>query len=322
MNAIHSVPRFLQKYMVFSIPVALLLGFLFGLNFDAKPLKVWVMPLTFLMIYPSMVGLNFKQVFSHGDSQLQLVTMGMNFLVLPSIAYGLGWFFFADNPMLHLGLFLTGLLPTSGMTLAWTQMASGNLPSAVKMTVIGLVVGSLLTPFYMKGAFGTTVDMPLAQTLVQIALIVFLPLVLAFLTQRIALARFGKEKFVNHIKPKFGPWGTMGVLGVQFVAMALKAPDLAANPKLLLWLGIPMLVFYLLNFVVSTLLAKLFVQRADGVAFIYGTVLRNLSIALAISMTVLGSKGSEVALLISIGFVFQAQLAAWHVKMLPYFIKK
>lgn len=322
MSSIHAAPRFLQKYMVFSIPAALLLGFLFGFTFDAKPLKVWVMPLTFLMIYPSMVGLNFKQVFSHGDSKLQLATMGMNFILLPTVAYGLGWFFFSDNPLLHLGLFLTGLLPTSGMTLAWTQMGSGNLPSAVKMTVIGLVVGSLLTPFYMKGAFGTTVDMPLSQTLVQIALIVFLPLVLAFITQRVALARYGKEKFVNHIKPKFGPWGTVGVLGVQFVAMALKAPELAANPKLLLWLGIPMLVFYLLNFVVSTLLAKLFTQRADGVAFIYGTALRNLSIALAISMTVLGPKGSEVALLISMGFVFQAQLAAWHVKILPYVLAK
>ena len=65
------------------------------------------------------------------------------------------------------------------------------------------------------------------------------------------------------------------------------------------------------------MLARRFQSRADGVAFIYGTALRNLSIALAIAMTVLGPEGSEAALLISMGFIFQAQLAAWHVKMLP-----
>jgi ACR3 family arsenite transporter len=64
----------------------------------------------------------------------------------------------------------------------------------------------------------------------------------------------------------------------------------------------------------STWLARFFTKRTDGIAFIYGTALRNLSIALAIAMTVFGKSGSEVALLISLGFIIQAQMAAWHVK--------
>lgn len=317
MSLIHQIPRFLQRYMVFSIPFTLLLGFAVGCFVNTKSLQVLVLPLTFLMIYPSMVGLNFKQVFCRGDTPVQLSALAMNFILIPLLAYGIGWVFFSDRPMLHMGLFLTGLLPTSGMTLAWTQMAKGNLPAAVKMTIVGLVVGSLLAPFYLMLAFRTSIEIPLAKTVLQIIFIVFLPLILGFFTQRVLLKRFGKEGFVNQWKPLFGPWGTIGVLGVQFVAISMKAPDLLQDPKLLLWLGFPMLLFFVLNFVLSTLLAKLFTLRANGVAFIYGTVLRNLSIALAIVMTVFGPEGSETALLISMGFVFQAQLAAWHVKFLP-----
>lgn len=60
MSLIHQIPRFLQRYMVFSIPFTLLLGFAVGCFVNTKSLQVLVLPLTFLMIYPSMVGLNFK----------------------------------------------------------------------------------------------------------------------------------------------------------------------------------------------------------------------------------------------------------------------
>lgn len=318
MNKVASIlfkaPALLQKYMVLSIPGVMLLGFLFGYFTDASALHTLVVPLTFLMVYPSMVGLNFKQVISGGDTKLQGATQAFNFLAIPTLAYFLGLWFFPNNPMLQLGLFMTGLLPTSGMTLSWTNMAKGNLPSAVKMTIIGLVAGSLLAPFYMKIVFGESIALPLSKTLAQIALVVFFPMLLGFVTQRILIRKHGQKIFAEQIKHKIAPWGTIGVLGVQFVAMALKADDLVARPELLLLLGVPMFVFYLVNFALSTWVARFFATRADGIAFIYGTALRNLSIALAIAMTVFGKTGADIALLISLGFIFQAQMAAWHVK--------
>lgn len=310
------IPHILQKNMVLSIPVFMLAGLLFGLAFDSNFLQKAVVPLTFLMVYPTMVGLNFKQAFSGGDAKLQGITQAFNFIIMPLIAYLLGLWFFRDDPMLRLGLFMTGLLPTSGMTLSWTNLAKGNLPAAVKMTLIGLVAGSILAPFYMKFAFGKAIDMPLSKTLCQVMVIVLIPMLLGFLTQRTLVKRFGMKRFQDDIKHRITPWGTIGVLGMMFSAIALKAEQLVARPQLLLILGVPMLSFYLLNFGLSTWLARYFASRADGVAFIYGTALRNLSIALAISMTVLGKQGTEIAILISIGFIFQSQLAAWHVKYL------
>lgn len=47
---------------------------------------------------------------------------------------------------------------------------------------------------------------------------------------------------------------------------------------------------------------------------VYGTVMRNLSIALAIAMGVFGEQGSEIALVIALAYIIQVQAAAWYVK--------
>ncbi|MBE9067655.1 arsenic resistance protein, partial [Leptolyngbya cf. ectocarpi LEGE 11479] len=47
----------------------------------------------------------------------------------------------------------------------------------------------------------------------------------------------------------------------------------------------------------------------------YGTVMRNLSIALAIAMTAFGKEqGAEIALIIAMAYIIQVQAAAWYVR--------
>jgi len=107
---------------------------------------------------------------------------------------------------------------------------------------------------------------------------------------------------------------TIGVLGIVFVAMSLKADSIISNPIILLHYLVPLALLYLINFVLSTIVAKLFFNRGDGIALVYGTVMRNLSIALAIAMTAFGEKGSEIAIIIAMAYIIQVQTAAWYVK--------
>jgi hypothetical protein len=45
-----------------AIPAMMILGFLFGLYFDAAFLKALIVPLTFLMVYPVMAPLTVRKV--------------------------------------------------------------------------------------------------------------------------------------------------------------------------------------------------------------------------------------------------------------------
>jgi ACR3 family arsenite efflux pump ArsB len=209
------------------------------------------------------------------------------------------------------------------MTISWTGFAKGNLNAAVKMTVIGLIAGSLATPFYAKWLMGAVIEIPLAEVFQQIIFIVFLPMLLGFATKQILVATVGADKYNKNLKQKFPAFSTLGVLGIVFVALALKAKSIVANPVALITYFIPLVIIYGFNFVLSTLVGKALFERGDAIALVYGTVMRNLSIALAIAITVFGPKeGSEMALIIAMGYIIQVQSAAWYVKLTDKFFGK
>ncbi len=304
----------IQKNLALAIPVAMIAGLLTGYLTDTASMKQWILPATFLMVYPMMVTMAFERIAQRGDSLLQSTTQGINFLLIPAISYGLGLLFFPDEPWFRLGFLLVSLLPTSGMTISWTGMSKGNMEAAVKMTVIGLILGSLLTPVYIQVLMGTAVSVPFSGILMQILTVVALPLILGFLTQQLLKKRYGKQAFNTSIKIKFPPFSTLGVLIIVYIAMALKAKGIISNPQVILRLALPLLLLYAINFVISTVIARSFFNRADGLALVYGTVLRNLSIALAIAMTSFGSEGSDIALIVALGYIIQIQGSSWYVK--------
>jgi ACR3 family arsenite transporter len=220
----------INKNLVTAIPLMMLAGFLYGWLAPAAWLKSLIIPFTFLMVYPMMVTLKIKKVLEGGDLKAQLITQIINFGVIPLVAFALGRWFFPDQPYLALGLLLAGLVPTSGMTISWTGFAKGNLAAAVKMTVIGLTLGSLATPFYVKFLMGADLQVDLIAVMRQIGLIVFLPMAAGFATQRVLVRRYGEQGFQKTWAPRFPGLSTLGVLGIVFIAMALKAPALAREP--------------------------------------------------------------------------------------------
>ncbi len=304
----------LQKHLVWSIPGAMALGLAVGAVVDAGALRWAILPLTFLMVYPMMVTTPLRAIASPGAGRLQGTALAINFVLMPLVGWGAGALFFADQPPARLALLLTALLPTSGMTISWTGFAQGNVPAAVKMTVVGLVAGALLAPLYLKAMLGAVIEIPVVQVAQQIALIVFLPMLLGHLTQKALVARYGRAQFDARIKPAFPPWSTLGVLGIVFVSMALKSGDILHEPASLVTLTVPLLAVYALNFALSTLIGRTFFPRGDAIALVYGTVMRNLSIALAIAIGVFAEQGADAALLIALAYVVQVQAAAWYVR--------
>lgn len=304
----------LSKNLSLSIPLFLLLGLATGLTLPTAHLSMLIAPLTLLMVYPMMVGVKPKQLLVGGDNAVQGWAIAINFILIPAAAFALGRIFFAEQPELALGLLLAALLPTSGMTISWTGFAKGNVPAAIKLTLVGLFLGSLLTPFYVKVLLGSEIPVKLGLVFQQIIMFIAIPLIAGQVTRAVLVRKHGVERFQKKFAPKFPPFSSLGVLGIVFVAMALKGPGLIESPSLVLRLLVPLLLLYGINYIVSTVIAKKRLNRGDGIALVYGTVMRNLSIALALSMTAFGEAGAQAALLIALAYIIQVQSAAWYVK--------
>lgn len=168
---------------------------------------------------------------------------------------------------------------------------------------------------------GKTIELSLKNTFTQVALIVFIPLILGIITQILIKKFAGEENFKNKYKEKFPLISTIGVLAIVFISMALKAKTIIADPASLLFLLIPLLILYLINFLISTIIGKKFFSPADGKALVFGTVMRNLTIALGMAVSLFGKEGSEIALIIALAFIIQVQGAAWYVKLTPRIFK-
>jgi predicted Na+-dependent transporter len=76
----------------------------------------------------------------------------------------------------------------------------------------------------------------------------------------------------------------------------------------------PIVIIYVLNFAISTWVGKRLLPRGDAIALVYGTVMRNLSIALALAMNAFGPQGADAALVVALAYIVQVQAAAWYVK--------
>ncbi|MEA3430895.1 MAG: CBS domain-containing protein [Nanoarchaeota archaeon] len=307
--------NYIKQNLTIAIPIAMVLGVFFGYLYTASFLKILILPLTILMIYPMMVTLDIKKVFSTCCLKTQFMIVAINFLIIPFIGFFIGKLFLTNSPLLAYGLLLMALLPTSGMTISWTGFAKGNVDIAIRTTAIGLLVGSLLMPFYTKFLMGKVIDISLIEVFSQLGKVILIPLLLGFLTQLILKKYYGAAHFNKNIKKKFPLLSTLAVVGIIFVAMALKSNAIIKNPLQILYLLIPLSIFYVVNYSFSTFIGKTFLPRAKSISLVFGTVMRNLSVALAIALAVFGEKGTEIALIVAVGYIIQVQSAAWYIKI-------
>ncbi len=305
----------IQKNLIWAILLAVISGVVCGYFIDTQALKILIVPLTFMMVYPMMVNLQIRQLFKKGNTKTQVMAQFINFAIIPFIGFGIVQLFFPDQKYLALGIILMSVMPTSGMTISWTAFAKGDIIVAIKMTVIGLILSAIVAPFYVKFLMGTAIEIPLLGIFKQIGIVVFLPMFFGQITQKFIIKKYGEEKYKNEIKQKFPPISTLGVLGIIFVAMSLKAEVIVSNPKELIMIIVPLLIFYAITYTLTTIIGKLFLERKEAIALVYGTVMRNLSVALAIAMTVFGKEGAEIALIIALAYIIQVKSAALYIKL-------
>lgn len=315
-NIVFKMLNHIQEKLVIYLPITMILAIAYGYYFNPAGLKLFMPIIIFFMVYPMMVTLRYEELLAKGNGKLHLVAQIINFLVFPIMGYGIGKLFFPDNNYIIIGLLLMSLLPTSGMTISWTGFAKGNVPAAIKMMVIGLILGSVLTPFYLNIFMGESGGIPFMDIINEIIKVVFVPMVLGYGSQKYLLKKYGRERFQNEFKKNIPLIATLALVGIVFISTAMRANVIVANPIMLVKIFVVLAVSYTASFILVTIIAKAMFNREDGIALIYGTVMRNLSIALAIALSIYSTSGSEVALIVAVGFVVQIQGAALYLKIL------
>lgn len=319
MPTLQKVTQFVSKHLTLLIFAVMLLGLLNTAVFGGIPFNLGVCAAaSFLMIYPMFINLKVGDVVEvknfKGPVALSVV---LNFIVSPLLAWGLGRLFLADQPWLALGLMLISLLPTSGMTATWTELSKGNLKVALSIIAVSLLIIIIGLPLALPVVAGGLLDASPFFIFQRILLVIVVPLTLGDLTRRWLIKKKGLEGYKKQ-KPLFSALSSMGLLVVLFLIMSLDTNTLLlTRPSLVLVALVPLLAYYLSMFALSTLSSRGF-PKPVSTAVVYGTSVRYLALALGIAVPLLGSNGNSalVVFVVALAFFVQVPMSSAYAKWL------
>jgi len=304
--------RALKKNLIYvvvgSLAAGLFVGQFIGPGTQSR-LQTAIVPVLFVMIYPMMITIDLQEVFSVRDHAGPVgASLIVNFGIAPVVAVGLARLFFAGDPAYAIGLYLIALIPTSGMTAAWTGLAGGDLEAALVAIAVNLVAAVAILPLYLSALIGGDVGFDPNALYRQLAIVVAIPMVAGNLTRRALLSRYGIEGF-RRLKPTFGGVSSLGVMLIVFIAMAIRSESILADPLASAITVVPLVLFYAIILVVGTIIGRALLSDSQSVALVYATSMRNLSIALAIAAAP-GFPPAESVLPIALAYLVQPPLGA------------
>lgn len=309
--------RFVSKHLTSLIFAVMILGlansyFFGGISFNI----VICAAASFLMIYPMFINLRIEdvaEVRKHWPAVLTSVIL--NFLISPAIAWTLGRVFFADQPPLALGLLLISLLPTSGMTATWTELAKGDLKAALSIIAVSLILVIVGLPVALPLLAGNALSATPLFILQRIMLVIVIPLILGDLTRRSIVQKKGQQ-YYKSAKPLFSGLSSTGLLVVLFLIMSLSTNRLLVSNPALVLRGIgPLVLYYAAMFGLSSLAASRF-SYPVGIAVTYGTSVRYLALALGIAVPLLGNSADSglVVFVVALAFFVQVPFSSLYAR--------
>lgn len=317
MPVIERVTSFVSTHLTKLILGVMVLGLVNATFFGGIPFNLLICAAaSFLMIYPMFINLKIGDVAEIRNFKAPVaLSLLLNFVVSPALAWGLGKLFLADQPYMALGLFLISLIPTSGMTATWTERSKGNLKVALSIIATSLLVVIALLPVVLPLFAGGLMSAGPFFIFQRILLVIVVPLVLGDLTRRFIVKKKGQEYFKKK-KPLFSGLSSTGLLVVLFLIMSLDTNSLLVHePRLVLEGVVPLLLYYVAMFGLSTLLTR-GLPAPVGTAVVFGTSVRYLALALGIAVPLLGSgtNSSMVVFLVALAFFVQVPMSSVYAK--------
>lgn len=276
----------IEKIQTFIILFAVTCGIVLGqFNIIHMYSEQFIVPFLFFMLYGLFLSIPLKEI-KNGFRNLKFAgtSLTINFLWTPLLAWGLGALFLSDHPALWVGFIMLMVTPCTDWYLIFTEMAKGNVALSTAILPVNLILQVLLLPIYLFLFAG--VMKTVAVAILVESIVIVLPFVLAHATKFIMYKMNQAETLENKLIPFFSS-AQIVFLSLAIVAMfASQGKYLLQNMNVVLLLLIPVLLFFIINFVLGQFIGRIMrLSYKDTVSLNLTTLARNSPVALAIAVT-------------------------------------
>lgn len=300
----------IEKYQTLLIIMAVGIGLALGqVRAIGAHAEVLIVPFLLLMLYGLFLSIPLKDLHQAFTHRVFLgVSLGINFIWTPLLAWGLGALFLTEHPALWLGFIMLMVTPCTDWYLVFTSIAKGNLALSTSILPLNLVLQFLLLPLYLFLFAGTIETVALPTIIESVLLVLVLPFLLAQGTKYLWRRQ---PEFLEHRLLPFFSRAQIFFLALAVAAMfASQGAALLNNLSVIAILVLPILLFFGINVTVAQMTGRaLRFSYEETVSLTLTTVARNSPVALAIAVTAFPDQ-PLVALALVIGPLIELPILA------------
>ncbi|MFB0559771.1 MAG: ACR3 family arsenite efflux transporter [Candidatus Lokiarchaeia archaeon] len=298
-------------------------GFLNELSLDTVSLPIAIGLIW--MMYPPLARVKYEELSKlFGAKKAFGVSLVQNWIIGPALMFALAWIFLPDLPEYRIGLIIVGLARCIAMVLVWNQLAKGDnelcavlvalnsvfqmimysilayvfitlLPSWLTGTPTWLaesswILGLLGIPAWILSLSGAAVvNISIIDIAKGVLIYLGIPLFAGMVTRYALIKRRGKEWYDGHFVKKLAPTALIGLLFTVVVMFSLQGSKILNLPLDVLRIAIPLLIYFVIMFLVSYLMSwRLGFSYEETASISFTAASNNFELAIAVCIGVFG----------------------------------